>query len=243
MSEGRPPRTRGTPPSPAPPPASTAPASATPDVAAAGPAASPADLAQVPPLSLGRELARKAIHISSVAVPIAYAAGLRGTVVAGALAALLAAALVVEVARTRSTRAGAMFTRATGTLLRAHEHRRISGATWLLAAFLGSTLLFPRDVAVAAMCSVALGDAAAAIVGRWIGRRRLGARKSLEGSVACLAVVYLAARTVAGLGVAESLVGALCATLAEWPEGPLDDNVRMAGATGAGILLWRLAFS
>ena len=227
----------------APEPAAAAPMPPPPEVAATGPAA-PADaVAHVPPLSLRHELARKAIHVSSVAVPVAYAAGLPRAVVAGVLLVLLVAALLVELARARSARAGALFTRATGALLRAHEQRRISGATWLLAAFLGSALAFPRDVAIAAMCSVALGDAAAAVVGRWLGRRRLGARKSLEGSAACLAVVYLAARAVAGLGVGESVLAALCATLAEWPEGPLDDNVRMAGATGAGILLWRMAFS
>ena len=220
-----------------------APPSRAPGVATAGLAAAADAVPHVAPLSLRHELARKAIHVASVAVPVAYAAGLPRAVVAGALLLLLVAALLVELARATSARAGALFTRATGALLRAHEHRRISGATWLLAAFLGSALAFPRDVAVAAMCSVALGDAAAAIVGRWIGRRRLGAHKSLEGSAACLAVVYLAARAVAGLGIAESLVAALAATLAEWPEGPLDDNVRMAGATGAGILLWRLAFS
>lgn len=206
-------------------------------------AAGPVEVAAAPPLSLGREVARKAIHLSSVAVPVAYAMGLPRAVVAGVLVILLVAALLVELLRTTSRRAGDLFSRFTGTLLRAHERHEVSGATWLLAAFLGSVLAFERDVAVAAMCAVALGDAAAAVIGRWLGRRRLGARKSLEGSAACLAIVYLAARTIADLGVAESLVAAWCATLAELPERPFDDNLRMAAATGAGILLWRMAFS
>ena len=215
----------------------------TPEVAAVGPAALPGATPAAAPLSLGREVARKAIHLSSVAVPIAYAAGLPRAVVTAALVLLLVGALVVELARATSRRAGAFFERTTGTLLRAHERKQLSGATWLLVAFLGSVLLLDRDLAVAAMCAVALGDAAAAIVGRWLGRRRIGSRKSVEGSLACLVAVYLGVRVIADLGPAESIVAALCATAAEWPEGPVDDNLRMATAAGAGILLWRLAFS
>lgn len=196
-------------------------------------------------LTLRRELARKALHVTSAAVPVAYAAGLPRAGLLAGLLALLAIALVVEGARARSERARAHFTRATGPLLRAHEHHRWAGATWLLAAFALAVGLYPAPVAVAATWAVALGDASAAIVGRRIGRHRLSPRfaKTLEGSAACAAVTFAGALWVARLPLGASVVAGVAAALAEAPTRPLDDNVRVVLAVGAGILLWRMAFS
>ena len=196
-------------------------------------------------LTLRRELARKALHVTSAAVPVAYAAGLPRAGLLAGLLALLAIALVVEGARARSERARAHFTRAAGPLLRAHEHHRWAGATWLLAAFALAVGLYPAPVAVAATWAVALGDASAAIVGRWIGRHRLSPRfaKTLEGSAACAAVTFAGALWVARLPLGASVVAVVAAALAEAPTRPLDDNVRVVLAVGAGILLWRMAFS
>lgn len=196
-------------------------------------------------LTLRRELARKALHVTSVAVPVAYAAGMpRGALGAGLLA-LLAVALAVEVGRARSERVRAHFGRATGTLLRAHEHHRWAGATWLLAAFGIAVWLYPAPVAIAATWAVALGDASAAVVGRAVGRRRLSphAAKTVEGSAACALVTFAGAYWLAHLGIGASAVAGAAAALAEAPARPLDDNVRVVLAVGAGILLWRMAFS
>jgi dolichol kinase len=197
-------------------------------------------------LTLRRELARKALHVTSAAVPIAYGAGLvpRAGLRAGLLA-LVVVALVVELARARSERVRAHFTRATGPLLRAHEHHRWAGATWLLVAFALAVWLYPAPVAVAATWAVALGDASAAVVGRWLGRHRLSPRlaKTVEGSAACAAVSFAGALWVARLPLGASVVAGLAAAIAEAPERPFDDNVRVVLAVGAGILLWRMAFS
>lgn len=124
------------------------------------------------PSTLRHELARKALHVSTAVVPAAYMAGVPRDVVLGALGALLAVALLVEIARARHGWARSTFTRATGALLREHEHARWAGATWLLLAFLLAVALFPAPVAAAAMLGVAFGDAAGAIVGRWWSARR-----------------------------------------------------------------------
>jgi dolichol kinase len=194
---------------------------------------------------LRRELARKAVHLSSAALPVAYAAGYPRVWLLGALAALLILAVCVEVVRLRSVRAGLLFTRLTGPMLRTHEHTRWSGATWLLASFGLSVLLFPRPVAVAAMLAVALGDAAAAIVGRWAGvlRARRAARpdaKTWAGSVACAIATALGAALVAGLTPGASLAAGLAAAAAERPSWALDDNVRVALAAGVAATLWEL---
>jgi dolichol kinase len=129
-----------------------------------------------------------------------------------------------------------------GRLLRVHEAHGLSGATWLILALLAAALLFPRDIAIAAMAAVAVGDAAAAIVGRAVTRHR-GEGKSLAGSVACLAASAFMAWAIADFTWPEALVAGILAAIAERPRRPLDDNLRIALAVGCGILLWRMGFS
>ena len=207
----------------------------------------------LPSLSLRHELARKALHLSSAAVPAVYALGAPRERLLPALLALVGVAALVELARARSQRARAHFVRATGRLLRAHEHERLSGATWMLAAYAFAVAAYPRDAAVAAMWAVAVGDASAAIVGRLAAQRAGRAAlprgapvphgKTLAGSAACFVATLAGAAGVAALPLAPSVVAAAAATLAERPAGPVDDNVRVVVAVGCGILLWRMAFS
>ena len=196
------------------------------------------------PLALRWELTRKALHIVSAVVPVVYALGVRREVMLLGLALACAIALIVEIARARSTAFGALFLRSMGRLLRQHEYRRWSGATWLLLSFLVSVLIFDSVTAIAAMWAVAVGDATAAIVGRTIGRHHIGrSAKTIEGSVACVTITAAGAFVIAELTLLPSVVAGITAAVAEWPAGPLDDNVRIGLAVGGGILLCRMAFS
>ena len=197
-------------------------------------------------MTLGRELARKALHLLSAVAPLAYAAGAPRRWVVAALAALAAVALVVEVGRARSARARHHFTRYTGALLRAHEHERWSGATWMLVAYLLAAAAYPRAYAIAAMWAVGVGDASAAVVGRWWGARRRGGAgaagaKTYAGTLACFVAALAGALWVAGLPPAAALTAALLAALAERPRAPLDDNLRIVLAVGAVALAGSLA--
>jgi dolichol kinase len=188
------------------------------------------------------ELARKAIHLATGVVPIAYAAGVPRRWVLLVLGALCAAAVAGEVARVHHARVGALFARTVGALFREHERDRWSGATWLALAHLAAALLFPRAIAVAAMWGVSVGDAAGAIVGHALGRTRPGggrSRKSLEGSAACLAATLAGALLVARLSPWESALAAVAATAAEWPSRPLDDNIRIVAAVGGTLMAAR----
>ena len=196
------------------------------------------------PSPLRHELARKAIHLTAVVFPLAYAAGVERRVLTIVLAVIVATALSVELMRSRHERTRQAFTRVTGSLLREHEHHRLSGATWLVLSLLGAVLLFPRDVAIAAMWAAAVGDAMAALFGRVFGRFRLGGQgKSVEGSAACFLAVLVGSYAIAHLSLAESIVSAITSAGAEFPSRPWDDNMRIAAFTGSAILLWRIAFS
>ena len=122
--------------------------------------------------SLRRELARKAIHLTSAIVPVALALGIRQRIALLVLGALLAIAIIVEIARATSPAAASRFDAIFVALLRAHEARRLTGATWLLASMFVAVLLLPRSAAIAATWAAAVGDAAAALVGIRYGRHR-----------------------------------------------------------------------
>ena len=84
-------------------------------------------------------------------------------------------------------------------------------------------ILSPRPIAATALAYLVVGDAAAALVGRRFGTRRIGA-KSLEGSLACfLCCLGIGALTLPQHPAA-ILGGALAATLAEALPAPIDDN-------------------
>ena len=195
-------------------------------------------------LTVRRELARKTLHLLWAIVPIAYAFGAPQRIVLGGLLAACACAMVVEIARTQSERMRVVFDRATGLLLREHEHHQWSGATWLLLSFLVVVLAFETRIAVAAMWAVAVGDASAAIIGRTLGRHHIGrSRKSVEGSIACAIASAAGALLVAQLTPILSIIAGISAAGAEWPARPLDDNLRIGLAVGFGILLSRMVFS
>lgn len=192
--------------------------------------------ASAPPLR--RELARKAIHLSSTAVPIALALGIERHVALIVLGGLALIAVAVEVVRATSSAIAVRFDTIFRPLLRPHESRHITGATWLLGSMFAAVLLLPREVAIAATWAAAVGDAAAALIGIRFGRRRSPRDgKSLEGSVACLVATLLGALLLARLGIASALLASVAAAIAERLSWPRDDNIRIVALVGITALI------
>lgn len=188
-----------------------------------------------------RELARKAIHVSSTAVPLLVWLVPRPLAVA-VLVPIALLALAIDFARHRIRPFRYHFLRRTRTLLRPHERRGLAGATWMALAYAAALLLFPKPVAVAAMLFNGLGDAAAALVGKRWGRHRTAWGKSWEGFAAGLAVdlavgIGMWMMAPAAVPLAGAVLGAIVAASVEFAPLPLDDNVRVTLAGGAGILL------
>lgn len=188
-----------------------------------------------------REILRKLIHVSTVAIPLLTWL-LPRAVVLGLLAPAVAVALGVEWARFRVRWARYHFLTRTRTLLRHHERRGLAGATYMVLAYLLALLLFPKPIAVAAMLYNGLGDAAAALVGRRWGRHRTGWGKSWEGTGAALLVNLAVGLAIPGVPLEAALLGGLAATTLEFLPLPLDDNLRVTLGGGAFALLgWMIA--
>lgn len=197
-------------------------------------------------LSLGAESARKAIHVATAVLPVAWAYGLLSTRdVRWLLGIAVVIALGVEFARYRGGTFGALFVRIFGALLRAHEQRTIAGATWLAIGMWGVAMLAPREAAIAALWAAAVGDAVAALVGRAVQQWRVAhapaatppGGKTVAGAAAgatatAAGVVWL---TTAALPIAVLL--GVVAALAEWPARPGDDNVRVVAAVALAAVL------
>ena len=183
-------------------------------------------------MSLLPEIRRKAIHLSFILVPLIYLYDLlpRRVIVGGLLVAVLVS-IVFELARLHDARVRFFISRFFRDLVRRHEQKQLLGSTYLLIAAVLTIELFSREIAVSALGALVLGDTAAALVGKTIGRVRvLG--KTLEGSAACFLVSFLFAWGVVGLPAWLAACGALTATLFELLPVPLDDNFRIPLSAG-----------
>ena len=194
-----------------------------------------------PPARRGirRELARKAFHVSSSSLPlVAYVAPRPW-----AQALLVGVAVVglgVDVARLRVRRVRYHFLRHTRRMLRPHERRGLAGATYMAVAYATALLLFPTPSAVAGMLYNALGDGAAALVGKRFGRHRVSWGKSWEGFAAAVVVNLAVGLLLPGIPAGAALAGALGAATLEFLPLPLDDNLRVA-VGGAALLYAAMA--
>lgn len=179
------------------------------------------------------EFQRKAIHLSFLALPMAYLYGLPKHYVRDLLLAAVVVAFGIELLRLNEPRVRLFFRQFFGNLIRRHEKRALLGSTYMLIAALISVELFAKPVCVAALGCLILGDAAASLVGKTWGRMHLfGSKKSLEGSLACLATSFLFVYGVVHLPLPIAAAGAAAATLFEFLPLPLDDNFAIPLAAG-----------
>ena len=135
-----------------------------------------------------------------------------------AYAALLAAALVFDLARFALPRFNTWAMASFRGFLRPGEEHTISGTPAYICGVGLTLLLFPEPAAVAAILFLVVGDVSATTVGERWGRHRVGA-KSLEGAVAFFAAACLAgfaARAyLHGPAPLTIAAGAWCAALVE----------------------------
>jgi dolichol kinase len=182
--------------------------------------------------SMRRELARKAIHLTGLAVPVLYFFTPRLQSIA-ILAALAATSIAIDFVRHRNVVAAAVFNSVFDPILRDHERdreaRNLTAVSWFFVAAVISAAIFPKYITIASLAMSLPADAASAVVGTAWGRHRIMGSKSLEGSLAFFAAalaVGIVMSKIEGLGreyviaAAAALVGAVVELV---PSG-LDDN-------------------
>jgi dolichol kinase len=199
-------------------------------------AASGAARRPLSPRAYRSEVRRKLIHAATVCVPLGvwYLGRPAGLFLLGVG---VVTALSIEWARMANRGCRHRFLRRTRRLLRRHERRRITGATYIAVGYFLALLVFPLPVAVAAMLYAAIGDSAAALVGRRWGRHRWANGKSAEGTAAAFLANLAVGIAVPGIPAVAALLGAAIAAFIEVAPLPFDDNLRVTLVGGTALWL------
>jgi dolichol kinase len=173
---------------------------------------------------VGMETKRKMIHLSAMSIPICYYFVL--TVTSGLV--------VIEVLRLSFPSLKAVFMNVTRSLMREHELTTLTGSTYLLISSSICVLLVRKEIAIAAISYLILGDSIAAIVGKRFGKVRVFG-KTLEGSLACFVVCSAIGLLIPRIGLHMAMAGALTASLVELLPIRVDDNLRIP-LIAAGVM-------
>ncbi len=196
------------------------------------------------------EFARKAIHLSSLLIPLIYCRISREVALL-ILTPLTAGFLFVDILKNFVPAISAWYHETFAPMLRHHElqkdHIHLNGATWItLSAFI-LIAIFPKMIAVTAFAMVSVSDTVAALVGKKFGRHRFG-EKSIEGSLAFLASAILIAVVVPNVLLPAGIVMAIAGTVAEAVViriggFKIDDNISVPmAAAAAGLACYALFF-
>lgn len=135
-----------------------------------------------------KELYRKALHLSSLWIPLFIYIAHPGISIIF-FSALFIGNAVVEYGNykkypwARKT-FGNIFFRILRNKETTHDRFQISGSLYVILAAIGCTLMFPQAVAVISLSVMLVSDTAAAIIGKLYGQRKIYKNKTLEGSLA-----------------------------------------------------------
>lgn len=181
------------------------------------------------------EYKRKGIHLLALAVPIGYYFLPQKTALLVLLPFALAS-LVFDFIRILEWPGYRPLNFLFGPMLRTHEEADLTGGSYILFAAALSIFLFEKQVAIAAITFIILGDISSALIGRRYGMISFG-DKTLEGSLgfflSCLLVVVI----VPDLSLLIGLAGAAVATLVEAIDFRVDDNLTVPLVSGVVMQL------
>ncbi len=168
-------------------------------------------------LELRYEVARKAIHLSSLSIPLIYWYISRDLALF-LLVPLFSGFFLIDLLKNFFEPVSVWYHKTFDSMLRTHElegnKTYLNGATHIVMAALLLVLFFPKIIAVTAFTMVAVSDTMAAIIGKIFGKHRFG-QKSLEGSAAFFLSALLIIAVVPGLNIVVGVAMAITATLTE----------------------------
>lgn len=182
------------------------------------------------------EISRKVVHLLTLSIPIGYSLTSKETAL-WVLIPLFLGFLTVDLLRRFHRGVATLFDRFFfGNVLREREKRSFMGSTYFLFSALLSLLLFPKSIAIASLLILSLSDTCAALVGKGLGRVRMG-EKTLEGTLAFLVSALTIVWISPGVDRWAGFWGAAGATVAELLPIGLDDNLTIPLVAG-GIMFF-----
>jgi dolichol kinase len=190
-----------------------------------------------------KEIKRKAIHLSSLWIPMLYLYTDKNLILS-LLVPLSILAIMIDLSRKYIGPLNNFINELIGDLMRDDEKTSdsFSGATYL---FMSSTLtifIFTKEVAIFSLLVLMISDSFAALIGKKIGRIKI-LDKSLEGSISfaiSAMIIYYVLVTCYGfsLPLTLSMLAVFAGTMAELvaKKVKLDDNFIIPLAVGVCLL-------
>ncbi|MHC1609101.1 MAG: diacylglycerol/polyprenol kinase family protein [Candidatus Methanofastidiosia archaeon] len=120
-------------------------------------------------------------------------------------------------------------------IMRSSEKRSIGAHTFFALGTFVCILLYPKNIAIAAIAALVIGDSAAAIVGKAVGKHALYKKKTVEGFLSCLVVSFFICYSILLLYIA--LVGAIATAITELVSSRLNDNLTIPIVAGGSMTL------
>ena len=180
------------------------------------------------------EILRKIVHISSLIVPLSYLFFIvdKESMLTYILIAINIAFLI-EISRIKFSNFQNIFNKYFGLMLRGEEKNgKITGATWMLLGWFTTILLFPIDIAVAALIFLSIGDAIAGLIGKTFPIYKVKDKTisgTLAGIIVCVSSVLILNPS---LPLCIIIIGAVSAMFIELLPLPLDDNLTIPNFSG-----------
>ncbi len=192
-------------------------------------------------LSFRGELFRKGIHLCSLLIPAFYFL-FNSTIVISILLGGFILLSGLDLVRLYGNYAVRKYLGiAIGFMLRPREQKSFSGATTIVFAGLLVYLFYDLPIAAASMVIIIIGDPAAAVIGRIVGKIRFNNKKSLEGTLAFIMFSLLGVLIIPGLDFQLGLAGVLVGALFEILPVPIDDNISVPIIAG-GVMQVMLTY-
>jgi dolichol kinase len=190
-------------------------------------------VASDPSLPYAGELGRKALHLLALSIPLGmWWVGMPLALYLLAPAALLAVA--ADVVRSYSATFNTLIRWIFGPLMRPEElpeagtEVRFNGATCVLVGAVLMVLLFPLRVAVPVLAMAMLADAAAALVGRRVGRIHWGSLSAtVEGTAAFIGTGLTIMAWFPAVAFGPAAAGVVVGAVIEALPMPVNDNIRV----------------
>jgi dolichol kinase len=180
------------------------------------------------------EIKRKAFHLLSLIYVFGYWYLPKNVIIFGLGLAIIAVAFF-EYIRFKLPKFNVFFKNNFKGFYRLQEADKVSGIIWTLSGAFLAIILFPnKSIVFASLLYLSFGDAAAALVGRSIGKHKMLAGKSLEGSITCFVMCFTIGAFLFNTKFA--FVAAIVATLIEAIPWKLNDNFWIQ-IVNAGVLM------
>ena len=185
-------------------------------------------------LPIKAELQRKAIHLLMALLLLVLYQSFSRPVIIGFFIALSVLAGLFEWLRIHSNPLALALQKKFSFLMRQEElastGNRIHfvGATWVQWSLALLIILFPKNIMIACYIMFLIGDAMAAVIGKWIGRHFWpGSQKTVEGSLAFFVAGMMTMLLFPDTNFGIASLTVFFAAAAEIMDKPFNDNFRV----------------